>query len=312
MNRRGFNSLLLGIGSLLACVGCSHSQKPARVEITLVAKAMDSEFWQSLRSSAQAAAAEHPEVKLTVLAPEREINIDQQVSIIDDQIVKKVDALIVAPTGASEILPVLNRANAAGIPVVIVDTDIPWPSKISYVGTNNRLGGKLAGEHLAKAMTEHGEVAVIRGLPGVATHEERVAGFREAIAQTPGIRCIAVQPANSERVLAMSVMENLLTTHPNLKGVFVTSDQMALGAIEAVSARRLEERVIVVGFDAVQEQVRAVQAGRHAAAVAQHPEMMGRRSVEEAIKAVRREPVEKRVDTGTTVVTRTNASQFLR
>ena len=273
---------------------------------------MDSEFWQSLKAGAQAAAAEHPEVKLTVLAPEREVNIDQQVSIIDDQVVKKVAALVVAPAGESEIIPALDRARAARIPVVIVDTDIRWPSKTSYVGTNNRLGGRLAGEQLVKLAGGQGDVAVIRGVPGVATHEERLAGFRDAIAQAPAVRCVAVQPANSERVLAMSVMENLLTTHPGITGVFVTSDQMALGAIEAVSAQKLMGRVIVVGFDAVQEEIRAVASGRLAAAVAQHPEVMGRRAVEEAIKAVRGEPVSKIVDTGTTVVTTANAGEFLR
>ena len=134
-------------------------------------------------------------------------------------------------------------------------------------------------------------MAVIRGILGIATHEDRLAGFREAIASSPGISLVAVQPANSERGLGMSVMENFLTTHPDLAAVFATNDQMALGAVEAVAARNLTGKVAVVGVDATSEAIRAVQAGKMAADVALHPEALGSNSVKAAIRAARHEPV---------------------
>jgi ribose transport system substrate-binding protein len=297
--------------ALLLTGACSHTENRRRLDIVLVTKALDSEFWQRVKSGAEQAARAHPEISLAVLAPEREINIDQQVSILEDQILKKVSALAVVPAGVSEIIPVLDKAHAAGIPVLIVDTDLDWPPKLSYIGTDNRMGGRLAGEYVARTLGGKGKVAVIRGVLGVATHEDRLAGFREAIAKAPGIECIAVQPANSERTLGMSVMENLLTTHPRLNAVFATNDQMALGAMEAVAARNLTGKILLVGFDGTGEAVRAVASGQMNATVAQHPEMMGKRAVEEAIKAARHEPVEKRVDTGTTLVTKDNAARFL-
>src|SRR5205085_10806373 len=118
------------------------------------------------------------------------------------------------------------------------------------------------------------KVAVIRGILGISTHEDRLAGFREAIAKAPGIQCVAVQPANSERALGMSVMENLLTTYPDLRAVFATNDQMALGAVEAVAARNLTGKVFVVGVDATAEAVHAIEAGRLAADVALNPEVL--------------------------------------
>ena len=251
-------------------------------------------------------------MKLSVFGPEREVNIDQQVSILENQITKGVSALAVAPAGAAEVLPVLEHAKAAGIPVLIVDTDIDWPSKLSFIGADNQRAGRIAGEYIVKALDGKGQVAVIRGILGVATHEDRLAGFREAIARSPGIECIAVQPANSERALGMSVMENILTSHPGLRGVFATNDQMALGAVEAIAARQLTGKIAVVGVDATSEAVRAVQAGRLAADVAMHPEILGRRAVEAAIRAARGEPVAKRIDTGETLVTKDNAGQFLR
>lgn len=308
---------MLETAALAACLllggtGCGRGERAGRRQIALVPKALDSEFWQRVKQGAEAAAAEYPDVTLTVQAPQREINIDQQVSILEDLILRKVSALAVAPAGVSEIIPVLNKAKAAGIPVLILDTDLPWPGKRSYIGTNNRLGGKLAGEFIVKALGGTGKVAVIRGILGVATHEERVAGFEDAIREAPGIELVAMQPANSERPLGMTVMENILTSHLELNAVFVTNDQMALGAMEAIAARHLNGKVLLVGFDAGQEAVRAVKAGRMSAVVAQHPYEMGRQGVEAAVRLLNGETVEKRIDTGTTLITRENAERFLR
>jgi len=277
-----------------------------------VAKALDSEWWQRVKAGAEDAAKEHPGVRLAVLAPEREVNIDQQVAIVEDQVTNRVTAMAVAPTGAAELIPVLDRARASGIPVVIFDTDINWPAKLSFVGSDNRRAGSLAGQYIAKIVGGKGKVAVIRGIVGVMTHEDRLAGFRESIAATPGVECVAVQPANSERALAMSVMENFLTRYPDLRAVFATNDQMALGAAEAVTARNLGGKVAVVGIDATYEAVRAVQAGRLAGDIAMYPEGLGRNAVEAALKAARGEPVPKRIDVGEALVTKENAAQFLR
>jgi ribose transport system substrate-binding protein len=308
-----FHPLAIAVSiSALMLGSCGRGIPNRTVDITVVTKALDSEWWQRVKAGAEEAAKAHPGVRLAVLAPEREVNIDQQVSILEDQITKRVAALAVAPTGAAELIPVFDRAHAAGIPVVIFDTDITWPSKLSYVGSDNRRAGRIAGEYIAKILGGKGKVAVIRGILGVRTHEDRVAGFRDAIRDAPGIECVAVQPANSERALAMSVMENLLTRYPDLLALFAGNDQMALGAVEAIAARNLTGKIAVIGIDATREAVRAVEAGRLAGDVAMYPEMLGRRAVEAALKAARGEPVEKRIDVGETLVTKENAAQFLK
>lgn len=303
---------LLALAAVALAAGCPRADRVRTLDIVLVTKALDSEWWQRVKAGAEAAAQAEPGVRLTILAPQREINIDQQVAILEDQILKKPAALAVAPCGVAEIIPVLDKARSAGIPVLIVDTDVPWPPKLSFVGIDNRLGGRLAGEYIVRAIGGKGKVAVIRGVLGVATHEDRLAGFREAIARAPGVRCVAVQPANSERALGMTVMENILTSHPDLRAVFATNDQMALGAMEAIAARGLTGKIVLVGFDATREAVRAVQAGQLHATVAGYPERMGRRAVEEAIKAARGQTVEKHVDIGTALVTVENAGEYLR
>ncbi|HKE24515.1 MAG TPA: sugar ABC transporter substrate-binding protein [Bryobacteraceae bacterium] len=303
--------LVVSCGIAVILLGSCGRGGPKTTNIALVAKALDSEWWQRVKAGAEGAANAHPGVKLAVLAPEREVNIDQQVAILEDQITNHVAAMAVAPAGAAELIPVLDRAQAAGIPVVIFDTDVNWAGKQSFVGSDNRTAGHLAGAYIAKILDGKGKVAVIRGILGVMTHEDRVAGFQDAIHAAPGIECVAVQPANSERALAMNVMENYLTRYPDLRAVFASNDQMALGAVEAIAARNLTGKIAVVGVDATYEAVRAVQAGRLAGDIAMHPEELGRSAVEVAIKAARGEPVDKRTDVGEALVTKENAAQFL-
>jgi len=311
MKPSSFHPAAIAIGALLVA-SCGRGSPQKTLDIALVTKALDSEWWQRVKTGAEDAAKANPGVRLAVLAPEREVNIDQQVSILEDQITRKVAALAVAPTGSAEVIPVLDRARAAGIPVVIFDTDLNWPSKLSYVGSDNRRAGHIAGEYIARILGGKGKVAVIRGILGVTTHEDRLAGFQEAIRSAPGVDCVAVQPANSERALAMSVMENLLTRYPDLRAVFAANDQMALGAVEAIAARNLTGKIAVVGIDATWEAVRAVQAGRLAGDVAMYPEMLGRSAVEAALRAARGQPLEKLIDVDETLVTKENAANFLR
>jgi len=303
---------VFGLAAVVMLGSCRQESKKPTIEVTVVAKALDSEWWQRVKAGAHDAAKVNPGVRVTVLAPEREVNIDQQVSILEDQITKKVSALAVAPAGTAELIPVLDRARAAGIPVIIFDTDIDWASKRVYVGSDNRKAGRIAGEYIAKLLGGKGKVAVIRGILGVPTHEDRVEGFRDAIRNTPGIECVAVQPANSERALGMSVMENLLTRFPDLQAVFAGNDQMALGAVEAIAARNLTGKVAVVGIDATREAVRAVEDGRLAGDVAMYPERLGSTAVQYALRALRGEPIERRVDVGETLVTKDNAAIFLK
>ena len=306
------SALMVGIMLLPLVSGCNRADTTPKRRIVIVTKALDSEFWQTLKSGAEEAARQHPDVELSVLAPEREINIDQQVSIIEDQILKKVSALAVVPGGIAEVSPVLDKAKAAGIPVLIVDNDTPWPGKLSYIGTDNRLGGKLAGDYVVKLLGGRGKVAIVRGILGVTSHEDRVAGFQQAIAQAPGIQIVTIQPANSERASALTVMENILTSNPELNAVFATSDQMALGAMEAVAAQHMTGKVMVVGFDAGKEAVRGVKSGEISAVIAQYPANMGKQAVEAAIKAIQGEPIAKVIDTGTALVTKENADEFLK
>jgi ribose transport system substrate-binding protein len=297
--------LCLWIAILFFGIGCNRSDD-GKIRIAIVPKAMDSEFWQSLKTGAEEEAAKYPDVELVILAPTREINIDQQINILEDQILKGVSALAVAPCGAAEVIPALEKAHEKGIPVITVDTDVDWEHKLSYVGTDNFLGGQLAGRYITNAIDNLGDVALISGIPGVQTHEERRAGFMDAIEGNPNITLVSSQPANSDRELAMTVMENILTSNPGLDAVFVTNDQMALGALEAIAAQGRAGKIVVVGFDAGQEALNAVRDGRLTAVVAQNPSNMGKEAFIAALNAATGKSVPDRIDTGTEIIDRKN------
>ena len=288
---------------------CNRGAGNNKKTIALVPKAMDSEFWLAVRNGAMKAVEGRDDVVLSVLSPDREINVDQQVSILEDQIQRGAKALVVAPSGSAQVVPVLQNAIERGIPVVLVDTDAPLPGKSSYAGTDNRAGGTLAGKHVIERVGA-GKIAIITGVPGNQSQDDRAAGFLETVAAAPGLQVVTKQPANSERSLGLTVMENILTAHPDIKAVFATNDQMALGAVEAIMARSPKAGIVVVGFDATAEAVQAIIDGRMSASVAQRPFEMGRRSVEAALALIDGRTVEPRIDTGTELVTSANAQGY--
>jgi ribose transport system substrate-binding protein len=264
-------------------------------------------FWAAVEKGAKDAAAAL-NVDLTVLAPPAETDVATQIAQIEDQITKKVQAIVVAPTDMAGLNPTFDKAKAAKIPVLFVDTNAPWPDKLTYIGTDNRNGGKLAGEFICKALSNKGQVALITGVLSQQTHIDRSGGAEDAL-KACGITVVAKQPADSLRDKGQTVMENILTANPDLNGVFATNDLMALGALEAVKAAK-KTGIVIVGFDANPDAIASILAGGMTASVAQSPTNMGKFGVESALKAIKGETIAKVIDTGTVVVDKNNAATY--
>lgn len=285
-------------------VGSSAGDKP---HIAVVVKALNSDYWHIVEAGAKAAAKDL-NVEVSVLGPNAETDVTGQVAILEDQITKKVDALAVAPSQPSAVIPVLDKAKAAGIPVVLIDTDADWQGKVAFVGTGNYNGGKLGGEYLAKQLGAGAKVAIIRGQQGDPTHDARQQGAEEAL-KAAGLEIVAVQPANSQRDLGLSVAENILQSHPDVQGFFCTNDEMCLGAVQALKAAG--KKAVTVGFDGSPDALKSILEGGLTASVAQSPYNIGYKGVETALKALKGEQVEAVIDTGTYVIDKSNASQEL-
>jgi ribose/xylose/arabinose/galactoside ABC-type transport system permease subunit/ABC-type sugar transport system substrate-binding protein len=261
--------------------------------VAFIPKAIGSPFWQAMQEGALKE-AQRLGVRVITAAPDRETAIEQQFQIIENMVERKVDALLLAPCGSKELLQAVKKANEANIPVLLVDSDIDREaakkagvSVVSYIGSDNQKGGFIAGQSLAEHMGFAGDVVVLEGPLGHETAQARRKGFMEALKQHPGMRVVASQTAHSERDRGYSVTHNLLQSHPQVKGLFATNDEMALGALEALKSTGQEKRVAVVGFDAIDDAVKHIQQGTMLGSVAQFPSEMGKWGVFYAIQTVK-------------------------
>jgi len=306
---------VLGAGLILSgCGNSGASQSSAstdqddssgQTKVSVILKALNSENWKLVQRGAMDAGKEAG-VTVEVLGPNAETEVEKQVSLIEDQITSGADALVIAPSQPSAVLNVLQQAD--DVPVVFADTDADYPEKVSFVGTGNLAAGQEGGEFIASKLKKGDKVAIIRGALGDKTHDDRTAGAEKALKEA-GIKIETVQPADSDRSKAMNVMENILQSNPNINAVFVTSEEMALGALRGAEAKN--SKVLVVGFDGNSEGLKSIKSGGLDAEVAQDPYKIGYLSVEAAVKALNGESVEKRIDTGATVITKENVDELL-
>ena len=291
--------------AVLALAACQRGAPTATAKprVALVLKTLNSPFFIDMQKGAQAA-ADQAGMDLVVQAAEREVDVDKQMQIIENLVQTGVKALLVTPSGSREVVPAIAKANAANIPVVIVDTKVDPAAAAeagiktaTFVGSDNLEGGRLAGQHVVQVTGGKAKVAVLEGIPGHETGDSRLKGFKEAIAKSPGITIVASQPANWERDLGFNVFQNMLQAHPEIDTVFACNDMMALGAVEAIAVAGKLGKIKVMGFDAVEDARKAIASGAMVGSVAQFPSEMGRVAVESAGKVLKGEtvPADQRV-----------------
>ena len=287
----------VALAALALLAACNRGEKAGKPTVALVVKTMNNPFFVEMARGAQAA-ADSLGMTLVVQAPSREIDTEQQMQIVENLVQRHVDVLAIVPNGSREIAPAVAKANQAGIPVLGVDTRMDTTALqaahgqvVSFIGSDNVDGGRLAGEYLAQRLGGTGRVAVLEGVAGHETADARLRGFREAIAKHPGMTIVSSQPANMERDMAFTVTQNTLQAHPDVQGIFACNDVMALGAVEAIAAANKAGRVTVVGFDAQDDARQAMRDGKLAASIAQHPADMGRLAVVSAWRVLHKEPV---------------------
>jgi ribose transport system substrate-binding protein len=301
----------------LAAVACHRDAAPAsaRPRVAFVMKTPNNPFFIDMQNGAEEA-ARRLGVELVVQSPEREIDIEKQMQIVENLLQTGIRALCIAPASSKGVIPALARANAAHVPIVVVDDEVDGAAAAeagvhteSYVGSNNVEGGRIAGRYLIEASRGRGNVAILEGIPGHETGDSRLSGFREAIGAAPGLRVVASQTANWERDQGFTVFQNMLQAHREIDAVFACNDMMALGATEAIAAAGRSGTVRVIGFDAVEDARQAIANGAMAASVAQFPSEMGRLAVETAVKLMNGESVARDQRTKIGLVTRETLAQ---
>lgn len=264
-------------------------------------------FWASVELGATEKAAELG-VNVVVIAPPSESDVASQISQIEDQLAKGVDAIVIAPTDPEAVNPVLEQAVADGVPVLFIDTQGSLGGA-TFIGTNNMEGARLAANYICENVPEGSNVAILQGILTQSTGQARSEGGEAGLTDC-GLNVVAMQPGNWDRAEGQSVMENILTANPDLAAVFASNDNMALGAAEALKAAGVLEDVVLVGFDANPDAAASILAGEMSATIAQNPYNMGAFGVENAVALIDGESIPENVDTGTVLVTAENAEQY--
>lgn len=269
----------LVILSALALISSAAAQKAT---IGLSISTLNNPFFVELRDGAQKAASAGGANLVVLDAQDR---ADKQASDIEDLITRKVSVIIVNPTDSDAIIPSIKAANAAKIPVITVDRGANGGNIAYHVASDNVAGGKMAGEYIKKLLGGKGNVVELEGLPGTSAARDRGAGFNAVLKANPGLKKVAVQPADFNRAKGLSVMENILQAQPNIDAVFCHNDEMALGALQAIQASK--RNIKIVGFDATPDALAAVKKGTMAATVAQQPALIGQLGVQRALNIVK-------------------------
>ncbi|MBB5149366.1 MULTISPECIES: ribose ABC transporter substrate-binding protein RbsB [Ureibacillus] len=271
--------------------------KEGAVKVGFSISTLNNPFFVTLSEGAKAVSEENG-VELVIV--DAQDDASKQASDVEDLIQQGIDLLLINPVDSSAVGSAVESANAAGIPVITVDRSADSGEVISHIASDNVAGGKLAGEYLLELAGEGAKVAMLEGVPGSSAARDRGAGFLEAVEGK--VDLVSSQTANFNRSEGLSVMENMLQAHPDIEAVFAQNDEMALGAIEAISAAGKD--IIVIGFDATDDAVKKVEEGVMAATVAQKPEEIGKIAVETAIKYLNGESVEEFVPVDLELVTK--------
>jgi len=276
-------------------------------KILVSPKGLVHNFWLTVKAGADSAGKEF-NAEVIWKGPAQETDVAAQMAILEDYITKRVDAIVLAACDTKALNPLIDRAMDSGIPVITIDSGVDYDRPLSFIATDNIKGAMEAARVLAELIGYKGNVACMPHVPGAATAIMREQGFLEGIKAYPDIKVVAVQYSQSDVAIAMAVMENILTAHPGLDGVFAANEAGAIGCTQALVSRGLAGKVKLVAFDASPNQIEALQQGRIQALIVQDPFKMGYLGVKYALDAIAKKEIPKRVDTGVYVVTKENFS----
>ncbi|HTV74629.1 MAG TPA: substrate-binding domain-containing protein [Candidatus Acidoferrales bacterium] len=240
----------------------------------------EAQFYQEMEAGMKSEAAKYG-YTVNVVDASRD-NAKQQ-SQVEDFISQHVDAIVLTPYDSSAIGSAIAEANKAGIPVFTAD--IASTSKegtvVSHIASDNVQGGAQAAKLLCAALPGHAGAVAIIDEPEVTSVQDRVRGFKAALAANcPGAKIVQDADGGGERAKSSAVAEDLLQSHPDLAGIFGINDDSALGASKAVEAAGLTGKIAIVGYDATPEARAAIKAGKMYGDAIQHPDQIGEKTID--------------------------------
>lgn len=294
--------ILSFVFAMLVLVGCSNNSTSGD-KIGFSISTQTNPFFVTMKTSAEKAAKD---AGYTLVMTDAKDNAATQTSDIESLISQGVKVLIVNPVDSKAVASSIKAAQEKGIKVISVDRSVDGATVDSHIASDNVAGGKLAGDYMAEQLKNSGKVLILEGIAGASATVERGQGFEAAIAGK--LTVAAKQTANFEKAQGLTVMENLMQSNKDFKGVFAHNDEMILGALQALT----DTSIVTVGFDGNADALQAIKDGKLDATVIQQPDKMGSLAIENAGKLIKGEKVEASIPVDLILVTSANVADFLK
>lgn len=275
---------LLSVVALSATISANAFAKES---IALVISTLNNPFFVTMKDSAQ---KEANRLGYDLVVLDSMDNPAKELANVQDLTVKGTRLMLINPTDSDAVGNAVIMANKANIPVITLDRVANKGDVVSHVASDNRLGGKMAGDYIADKVGNDAKVIQLEGITGTSASRERGDGFKQAV-DAHKINVLASQPADFDRTKGLNVMQNLLTAYPAVQAVFAQNDEMALGALRALQTAGRTD-VLVIGFDGTNDGIKAVNRGVLGATIAQRPDQIGIIGIQTADKILKGEKVD--------------------
>jgi ABC-type sugar transport system substrate-binding protein len=304
--------LLAGCGGSSGGASTAASKAPSKaaaagIKIGFITK-FPVDFYDTMVDSVKTWNKDHSDVTVIFAQGKSGTDDEGEIAAIQSMVSQQVKAIAITPTSPN-VQGELQKAVDKGIKVVLIDNDIPdWKGKSSVVATDNLAGGKLAGTWLKGKLPAGAKIAVLQGVLGNPSLDDRVTGMMDSLGSSAKV--VAKVATDCDQTKGLNAAQDILSAHPDIVGLYSACGPPVIGALQAIKAKGKDGKLIVVGFDASGDEVAAIKAGTESASVAQFPAKMGSLGAQTALDAAQGKPVQANVDTGTEVVTKDNAAQF--
>jgi len=299
---------MMALVLMIVLISCSkpaeeNAGKTGGETIAVFTKNQTNPFFETVRKGAKNA-AEQMNATVVQYIPTVQDSIPEQLSEIEDAIIKRPGAIVFTPVNSKAMIPGIEKLNAANIPVVNITDRVLGGQVVSFMGCDETNLSLNTGRYLLQKLNGRGNVVILEGIGGSENSANRVTGYKMAIAEFPNVKLIASQPANFQRVQALQVTENLLQSYPQIDGILAANDSMALGAIEALDAAK--RKAYVVGLNGTKEAVDSIKEGKLLATGDCDGFMHGCLGTMAAVRHLRNLPIPKEFIFSLMVIDKTN------
>ncbi|MCL1814726.1 MAG: ABC transporter substrate-binding protein [Treponema sp.] len=296
----------------LAGIACKSGDQSGNIQIALITMDSMDEHWIKLNNGAQDKARELKNVTVTWSAPQvGKVDAAAQLQLIEDAITLQVDVLMLAPLHADALVPGIEKAKAAGIKVILVDSGANTEDYDAFLFTDNAAAARLAADELAKVIDGQGKVAIINAQSGAGTTLTRENEFKAQMAEKyPGISIVGTQYSDGDATRALNIATDFMTANPDLAGIYACNEGSTTGAGNGIEQAGKAGTVRFVGFDWSDNTKSLIERGVLDATMVQNPYQMGYQGVQAGVDLLADKTVQRNIDTGVTVATKENAADI--